>query len=225
MRKIYGILNIVLSFIVLSLDAIYACVGGLWLKGLTSFSFVVIGIVNMYYVVKTNSTERKFGIIMLIGLVFAMLGDIVLNIYFIGGAVLFAIGHVFYLIAYCALSSYKWTDLIASSIIFIPSVLIITLVPIFDFGGILMEMVCIIYALIISTMVGKAISNLIKTRNIVNIVIVIGSALFFFSDLMLLLNVFGGLPRVIDILCIATYYPAQCLLASSLYFVAMKYSK
>ena len=223
MQKKFGIINIILISLVLALDTIYACVGGLWLKGLTSLGFVSIGIINLVFMYKCSAEERKFGIIMLIGLVFAMLGDIVLNVFFEGGAVLFAIGHIFYLVAYCQLVSFKWTDLIAGISIFIPSILFITLAPIFDFGGLFMEMVCIVYALIISVMVGKAITNLIKDHSLVNLILVIGSALFFFSDLMLLLNVFAGLPRVIDILCIATYYPAQCLLAGSLYLVGLKY--
>jgi hypothetical protein len=224
MKKVYGIINLVLICLVLVLDALYATVGGLWLKGLTSLGFVLIGAINLFMIIKCGALERKFGIIILIGLVFAMLGDIVLNVFFEGGAVLFAIGHIFYMIAYCQLIPFKWTDLIASATIFIPSVLFITLAPMFDFGGLFMEMICIIYALIISIMVGKSITNLIKECNLVNLIITIGSVLFFFSDLMLLLNVFGGLPHIIDILCIATYYPAQCLLAGSLYLIGIKYT-
>ena len=44
----------------------------------------------------------------------------------------------------------------------------------------------------------------------------IGSFLFFFSDLMLLFNEFAGAPFITDILCLYTYYPAQILLAYSI---------
>ena len=179
MKKIFNILNAILIVLVLVGDICYTTLGGLWLKGLTSLGFVLIGITNLIYAFKTEGTERKFCIIMLIGLVFAMLGDIVLNLFFIGGAILFAIGHIFYFIAYCVLQSFKLKDLIFGLIIFVPSALIILLLPIFDFGGILMQMVCLIYALIISFMVGKSVSNLINKRNLVNIILVIGSILFF----------------------------------------------
>ena len=153
---------------------------------------------------------------MLIGLTFAMLGDILLEIYFIVGAGLFAIGHVFYFISYCQVIKFKWIDLIAGVIIFVPAILLITLVPIFDFGGMLMQMVCVVYAIIISIMVGKAITNLLKQRTVLNILLVVGSCLFFFSDLMLLLDVFANFGQLVTVLCLATYYPAQCVLAYSM---------
>lgn len=222
MKKNFLILNIINILLILIGDACYIAFGGLWLKGLTSGLFVVLGAINLIYLILNKNKNLKFPITMLIGLVFAMLGDIVLNIEFIIGAILFAIGHVFYFISYCYLQKFKLTDLIYGAAIFIPSVLLITLAPIFDFGGILMEIVCIVYALIISCMVGKAIANLVKEKSLLNIILVIGSCLFFFSDLMLLLNVFGNLPKIVDILCLITYYPAQCFLGYSLFSFSNK---
>ena len=62
-----------------------------------------------------------------------------------------------------------------------------------------MEVVCVFYALIISFMLGKAVSNIIRERNILNLLIVIGSFLFFFSDLMLLFDVFANVSIIFDI--------------------------
>ena len=93
--------------------------------------------------------------------------------------------------------------------------LFIVLAPIFEFDGILMEIVCVIYALIISFMVGKAVANLVRERSILNIIITIGSVMFFLSDLMLLLGTFASLP-VVGIICLALYYPAEFLLAFSI---------
>lgn len=212
MKKTFNILNAVLILLVLVGDVLYLTIGGLAIKSVTSAGFVLIGIVNLVYIILNKQIDLKFPIIMLLGLVFAMLGDIILEIEFIVGAALFAIGHVFFFVSYCFISKFKWIDLAYGAIIFVPAVLFITLAPIFDFGGILMELVCVIYAVIISCMVGKAVSNLIKERSILNIIIAIGSFLFFFSDLMLLLNVFANLPKVVDILCLVTYYPAECML-------------
>ena len=146
-----------------------------------------------------------------------MCGDIVLEVEFIVGAVLFAIGHIFYFVAYCFLQKFKWIDLFYGAAIFVPAVIFIVAIPIFDFGGVLMEIVCIVYAIIISCMVGKAISNLVEKKNLQNILIVVGSILFFFSDLMLLLNIFASLPNAVSVLCLATYYPAEILLAFSIF--------
>ena len=222
MKKLFIILNAIFAALIVCGDICYTLYGGLWLKGLTSFCFVALGIINLIYLIKNKSQNLKFGIIMVIALFFAMLGDIVLNLHFMAGAIIFAVGHIFYFIAYCFISKFRWLDLLIAGIIFIPSMLIILLVPIFDFGGVMMQIVCVIYALIISCMLGKAISNLLKTRNITNLIIAIGSFLFFFSDLMLLFDVFANVSEVFGILCLATYYPAQILLAHSLFTLKQK---
>lgn len=215
-KKLFYILNAILIALILAGDICYIVLGGLLFKALTSALFVLLGGANVVYLILQKEKDKRFPIIMLVGLFFAMLGDIVLNLHFIAGAILFAVGHVFYFVSYCFLAKFKPTDLIAGVCIFVPSCLLITLAPFFDFGGVMMEIICVVYALIISLMVGKAISNLIREKTLLNLLIVIGSCLFFFSDLMLLLNVFGNLPRVVDILCLATYYPAECFLAHSL---------
>ena len=217
LEKMFFISDIILMLWILAGDVCYIVLEGLVLKSLTSALFVVLGLVNLSYVVLRQNKSLKFPIIMVVGLVFAMCGDIVLEVGFVVGAVLFAVGHVFYFVAYCFLQKFKWIDLVYGAVIFVPSVLFITLAPIFDFGGILMEIVCVVYAVIISCMVGKSISNLVSKRNLQNLIIMIGSILFFFSDLMLLLNVFASLPRVVGVLCLATYYPAEWLLGFSIF--------
>ena len=186
------------------------------LKAITSTLFVVIGIVNIY-AIKSLEGNIKFSAILLAGLTFAFLGDVMLEIHFIMGAILFAIGHIFYLISYTILSKLKWQDLLAGSIIFVPITLLILFAPFFTFDSILMQIVCVIYAIIISLMVGKSITNLIYKRTTLNILLMIGSLLFMFSDLILLLNKFGTMNRIVGIvLCLGTYYPAQCVLAYSI---------
>ena len=99
---------------------------------------------------------------------------------------------------------------------------LILLTPLFDFGSALMEGICIGYAFVISCMVGKTFANLLRERNTVTVLLVIGSCLFYFSDLMLVLCAFGGGPKITDTLCIYTYIPAQCLLAHSVFHFVNK---
>ena len=199
-------------------DVFYIINNSLLIKSLASMCFVALGVVNLVYAIKNKIITKKFNILMMIGLFFAMLGDIVLDIkgLFIYGALLFAVGHIFYFLSYCQLVPFKWKDLIFGACIFVPSTLFIVFAPFFDFGGIVMELVCVLYAVIISCMVGKAISNYIENKSLLHLLLLVGSCLFFFSDLMLLLNVFGAMPRVIEILCLATYYPAECVLACAI---------
>ncbi len=216
-KHIFYCLNIMLILGIVLGDICYISLGGLLAKSLTSAMFVLLGVVNFVYLLVSKNKNLKFPIIMLVGLVFAMCGDIVLEVEFIVGAALFAIGHIFYFVAYCFLQKFKWIDLLYGSAIFVPAVIFIVAIPIFDFGGALMEIVCVIYAIIISCMVGKAVSNLVEKKNLQNLLIVVGSILFFFSDLMLLLNIFASLPSAVGVLCLATYYPAECLLAFSIF--------
>jgi len=217
MKKQINLINIFLIMLIIIGDIFYMIYNdSLLIKSITSSLFVLLGIINLIFALKNNIQNKRFAIIMLIGLVFAMLGDIVLEIHFILGAVLFAVGHIFYFIAYCNLTRFKWKDLIYGAVIFVPVTMFIIFAPIFDFGGILMEIVCIVYALIISCMVGKSIANYICKKSTLTLIVMIGSILFMISDFMLLLNVFADLPRIFGILCLATYYPAECILAYSI---------
>lgn len=214
-KKPINIINLLFLICIVTGDICYTTFGGLWLKALTSIFFVALGVVNLIYAINNKTDYLKFSIILVAGLTFAMLGDIVLNIYFIGGAILFAIGHIFYFVAYCFISKFNPKDLIYSALIFVPSLFIILFVPVLNFGGILMQIVCVAYALIISLMLGKSIANFVAKKSFLTLIIMLGSILFFFSDVMLVFDVFASLP-VVGTLCLATYYPAEFLLAYSI---------
>ncbi|MDE5943373.1 MAG: iron-containing alcohol dehydrogenase [Clostridia bacterium] len=224
MKKTILALNFLLLLAIIALDVVFILNPSLVLKSVTSACFVLAGIVSTVYALKAGA-EKRFVCLMLTGLVLAMAGDVVnyntADAYFISGTALFAAAHVFYAAAYFCLNKFHYTDLIASACIFVPSVLFITLAPMFDFGGALMEMVCAVYALILSIMVGKALSNL-KMRTALSVLIAVGSILFYISDLSLLLNMFGKIRTVPRILCLATYYPAQFMLAFAIFESAVK---
>ena len=212
------VLNFILCAVTIAFDVVFTFFEKtLLMKGLASAGFVLVGIVCFIWSLKIKA-GIKFPLTMLCGLVFAMAGDIVLNVHFIAGAALFAVGHVLYVCSYMFLQKFKWTDLIAGLCVFVPSVLFITLAPIFDFGGILMEIVCIVYALILSFMLGKAISLLIRKQSALHALIAIGSILFYVSDFALLINMFTAVKGMATrIVCLGTYYPAQLMLALSIF--------
>ncbi|MDE6655716.1 MAG: lysoplasmalogenase [Anaeroplasmataceae bacterium] len=220
----FEIIGAIIALFVLIGDIFYILYGALWRKGVTSALFLLLGIL-FFILAFLKKKKLRFPIFMLIGLAFTMVADIVLNIHFIAGAILFAVGHIFYAISYYQLKRWNWLDLICSLVLAFPAVLWITLAPMFDFGGALMEIVVVFYAVIISCMVGKTISNFITSilrhqDYKLELIILIGSILFFFSDCMLLLNKFGAFTKdirqVLTVLCLASYYPAQILLASSI---------
>lgn len=218
MKKLFAVANAIMLSLILIFDICYMINGGLFLKSVTSIMFVVTGVINLMYCIK-NKTNLKFPIWMIVALVCAMLGDILILINFYLGTAVFAVGHIFYFVSYCILEKMNRRDLLCGISISVIALFIILFTPFLDFGGTLMQGVCCTYALIISFMVGKAISNLLKANSFVNIIIVIGSILFFISDFMLMLNLFGDV-SVATYLCLGTYYPAQFLLAFSLFVYA-----
>lgn len=220
-KNLFIILNIALILLVSVFQDLYIAEDLIAFKSIASAGFVLLGGLNLFNAIKNKTANLRFCITMVVGLFFAMLGDILLEVEFIVGAIFFAIGHIIFFISYSFAEKFKWIDLIACVIIAIASVLIVVLLPIFDLPGMLKPL-CAVYAFIISFMVGKAITNLIRNRNMLNLIIAIGSILFFVSDLMLLLGNFGGIN--VSEMCLATYYPAECLLAISLSFTPHKES-
>ena len=217
MKKQYLISIIILSALVVLGDIVYMLDWKLWEKTFTSVCFALIGMVGMIYAIKTKSQFAKYSIYMFVGLTLAMLGDVIINIEFMSGAIIFAMGHVFYFIAYCHLIPFNWKNLIPSVIVFIPCASLILFVPIFNYGGVLMEIVCLFYALIISLMTGKAISMFLTEKSTSNILIALGSLLFCFSDLMLLFDQFSKAGDIVLYLCLISYYPAQILLSYAIF--------
>ena len=227
------IYNIIAMLVMIMLDIVYLVVGIPFVfKTLASVFFVVTGIVNLvlaYRLGFDSKYEKRFAILMLIGLVFAMLGDIFLipPFPFALGAGLFAIGHIFFFVAYLQLSKFKWSrDFVGFVAVLIPVLELILLYDGFKFDT-LMFVVVIVYAIIISLMLSKSIGNLYD-KNMSKLskwLIFAGSLMFFLSDACLLFHIFAGWGKWIDVLCLAFYYPAEIILASSIFFASRKEKK
>ncbi len=212
------VINIILSVAVSVMGCLYAHVGGLMFKGVCSFIFAAFAGVNLGYVLKKKLPDKLYAVMLFVGHVFSFCADIVINIEFIPGAALFAVAHVFYFIAFCKLREFHPADLICMGGIAIVSFVII-LLPVFDYGAPIMMILCLAYGVIISCMLGKAISNAVSVRKANEIIIATGSFLFYFSDLMLLIDIFGGGGAAVTDMCLYTYYPAQAILALSVYLI------
>lgn len=227
MKKLKTIdyINICYMIVMIGLTALYLLRPGTAyiFKSLPSGLFVLGGLFNLLYAYKyTKKFNAKYSTLMLIGLIFACAGDIFLIDFFEIGAGLFAVGHIFYVLAYCTLSKFKVRDLIASVIIFALSACFVFASPLFNLSIFNLCLV-LIYALVISFMVGKSFGNLYnsKIENYKKWLIFFGSIMFFLSDFMLLLVVFGGLGFIFDVFCLAFYYPAQVLLSVSILYVSI----
>ena len=207
--------NLLLMAAVFTGNYFFLTVGGAEIKALTSGGFVLMGLVNLALALTRKSPRIRYAATMAAGLLLACLGDILIGPSFVIGAALFALGHVCFLLAYCVLSRIRPLDLPVGGGIFIAAACFVLFAPILHFSEGYMQVVCLVYALIISLMVGKAIGNFARKPSLLTAVILVGSILFFFSDLMLVIDWFAGGGRISGLLCMGTYYPAECLLAIS----------
>ena len=190
------------------------------LKCICSGSFALLGLINLCYAFITKQKNKAFYIGMALGLVLAFLGDVLIGYDFIVGAATFALGHICFVIAYCFIQKMQKLDYILSGILFLGCLIFLLFCPLLNFDVAVFRIVCIVYALIISTMLGKALGNFIREKNLVCGTIAVASILFFFSDLMLVFDWFIGLWNWTDHACMGTYYPALCFLALAMYLKA-----
>lgn len=219
-KKIMLGINIFSIIIIFYHNYIYQSTGyKMELKVTCSAMFAVLGLINLLFSIITKQSNIKYYICMSLGLILACLGDYLILFNFIKGAVSFALGHICFIIAYCFLKKINKWDLLISSVIFVGCLIFLLFHPLLKFDNPLFQIVCIIYSLIISLMVGKAVGNLIQDRNIATITIALSSLLFFFSDLMLVLGWFVKTIEWADDVCLATYYPALSLLAFSMLLI------
>ncbi|MGI6072881.1 MAG: lysoplasmalogenase family protein [Lachnospiraceae bacterium] len=213
-------LNYILGAVTILCVICYKIVGPIWIKGLASAFFLLTGLINLVFALKSDVENKAFSIIIFTGLFFCFVADIVLELVFIAGAAIFAAGHICFFVAYCKWMKLLLRDIFISLGIFVIAVCILVFVPFFDYGSGTMMAVAVIYSLFLSFLLGKAISNYRSERSGVNLILLIGSALFFFSDTMLLIDTFTAAPKLFLYLCDFIYYPSALFLAHSIYVQA-----
>lgn len=217
---VFGVLIVIATICFMQID------GGLTVKYITKSTasglFVLCGVFNLICLYKFYNGSWKSWLLLL-GLIFAMSGDIVLIQHFQTGAVLFAIGHIFYLAYFFTLYKFTILDAIFTALIITFAMLVILLYKGFEWNG--MKIIVIIYAVVISFMLGKAMGNYFAHKNLANLISFLGALFFFFSDMMLLFYNFAGQNALFDYFCVYTYFPAEFLLALSLLLHKDHYKK
>ncbi len=216
-QKIFFAVNAIFISAIFVLNYFYQSNGfDYTLKCVCSMGFALLGIVNLYYAFLSKQENKCFYIGMATGLFLAMLGDVTINHNFIIGAAVFALGHISFIVAYCFLQRIKWLEIAIGGVVFIGAAAFLLFCPLLSFDEPIFRIVCLVYALIISLMLGKAIADFIRERNAVCGIIAMASVLFFVSDLMLVFDWFIGAWSWTNEVCMATYYPALCMLAFSM---------
>lgn len=216
------ILNIIFLICALSCLVCYDIFGGLWLKGVTSGWFVLLGFINVLYVWNKKKEKRSFVFLIELGLFFGMCADILLGVQFIFGILFFAAGHVVYLAAFFILEKFQKRDIWITLPFAVLSLYIVTGTSFIQIEDPLLEKMLLGYACIIACMLGKAVSNLISEKSKCRWLIFAGSLMFWFSDIVLAIDMFGESSRLTWILCSYVYWPAQNIMAHSMFYINEK---
>ena len=217
-RTVIVAVNIVFSLLVLVGNCFYQAMGMSYpIKLICSGGFMLMGIVNLVYAICKKCANMKLMVLMAIGMIFAFLGDFAINQEFVSGVIFFALGHVFFVINFWLYRKITKIDIIISVVWGILAVGFILFCPYFAFDPPMFKYICAAYAAIISVMVGKALGNGLVEKNIYTMIIALGSVLFFFSDVALVLAWFSVLEmKWLSNLCMALYYPALVLMGWSM---------
>ena len=216
MKKQAIVVNLIFSVALLIGTILYQVEGGTKIHYSTSGVFVLMGLVNLFYAIRCGARNLKFYVSMAVGLCLCMLGDILLGKNFFAGAATFASGHICYFLGYCFLKKLQKIDFAIGGVIFAAAGSFLMFYPGLTFWGTYIRWVCLAYAFIISMMAGKAISNFVREKSKLCLLLAVGSCLFFFSDLMLALNWFANIGKIAGKLCMITYFPANWCLALGL---------
>ena len=207
-------------------------VGGVFLKNAISAFFIITAVIAL----ADKPSEFQYGILILAGLVFGMLGDIYLDQkwvypaddkkYLYAGFISFAIGHLFYIPAiiinarnYGLELKYLW--IAAAFAVFVSAFVLISEKPTKQHFG-EFKITVMLYGLVVAGMAGVSMVAAVCTKQPRFICCAIGGVMFLLSDLILSPMYFGPKEKnnptnfFINHL---TYYIAQYLLAFSISLV------
>ncbi len=203
-------------------------VGGVFLKNITSIFFLFTTATAIFY----NQDFWQYGVLILIGGIFGMLGDIYLDQkwvypehndnYLNAGFVSFGIGHFFYIGAIFLHLGFGLKDFLVPVIVgvFVAVFTLVTEKPTkCHFGK--FKAIVTVYCLIIGTMAGTALWGMIQTGfSVQYIVFVVAAVLFLLSDVILSSMYFGTKNTPVNfVLNHASYYFAQFLIAFTVFLI------
>lgn len=204
-------------------------INGVFIKNLTSLFFLATTVTSIYY----NQQFWQYGVLILIGGVFGMLGDIYLDQkwlypqhndnYLNAGFICFGVGHFFYMGAIALHLGFALKDLLVPVLVGV-AVAVFTLATEkptkCNFSK--FKFIVTIYCLVIGTMAGTALWGAIQTGGSIQyIILVIAAVLFLLSDIVLSSMYFGTKNTpLFFVINHTTYYFAQFLIAFSVYLIS-----
>ncbi len=205
---------------------------GFYLKGLTSFGFILVFAFGFYILSIRNSADSKemlFSLLIFVGLVAGLIGDLFLELMHVDktknrvtiiafGTLIFMIGHFFYISGLIVLEGFNYVSLLIglgmTGVVFIGSK-----VMKLNMGK--LTVISYIYSFVIFTMIGLAITSAFSASfSTAMTLFMIGAISFGLSDLFLAPLYFSAEEKnIMVVLNLGTYYLGQLFIALTLYFL------
>lgn len=194
------------------------------LKGVASLVFVLMG-AYCYF-----GHQSTYGLLILIGLILGMIGDILLNArnvlegaasrkIFAFGILAFLAGHFMYIAALIGRNA----GIIPIALIMAAVISVIAIPPLMkriEAPSKGLKIFGYVYLVIVITMFSCAASLLIKTQpDKMNLVFTLGGLLFVVSDFIMIYYSFGKKIKPLRAINLLTYYAGQLLIALTILFV------
>lgn len=199
-------------------------VATLYLKGLASITFVVLGAISFI-----QTGNLFFATFILVGLIFDALADVVFNLRFafkkieqlsfLSGTLLFFIGHIFYLVALVPQINHSWLYLLIG--LALAALVQLSFVFLLQDVSKAYRIYGVVYIAMVSTMTAMAIGNLVTSlRTVGAILFAVGAVFFLISDILLIFNTFRRKKIYpVRVISFVTYYTGQLLIATSLFII------
>lgn len=192
------------------------------LKGSASLMFVIVGLLGY-----NACAPLTFGKCLFIGLIFGMVGDILLNLRFVfekvgqkiflAGIAAFLVGHVLYLVGLIPMAENLTMCLLIGLLIsagllaFIFNTMEVK--KAFKIFG-----VVYLGAVITMTSIGVGLAMVVPVTN--TVIFAIGAVLFSLSDIVLIFNTFSGANKFsMRITNLSLYYIGQLLIACNMFYI------
>ena len=232
-------LCLILTTIFLFVRVKYGSIAGLLTKVLASFSFVLLAVMLSFTKMQSNYYASISIAFLIMGLVCGLIGDILLDLkvmyvfhedkYLKAGMVSFGVGHIFYVASMLTLLNNeidiisKWLPLVlifagsvvASFVVWLISKNILKL----NFGK--NTFITNLYSFVLIFTTALSIYLNFVGLSVKMFVLSIGFVLFLISDLILSTQYFGGKQddKKLIVFNHLTYYLAQIIIASFIYFI------
>ncbi len=190
-------------------------------KGLTSFIFLLSGIINMF--LRQNDTHLLFSILMCVALFFCFLGDVFLSVekngadsvWFISGAALFMVAHGVFFLAFNTVLPFSPLDAVLIVVV-TGAVFSISFLKGINVGG--KKPLLLTYAFFLGLLMSKAVSFVVIIgTNDFTATVLQAAVLFTASDIILIIQLFREEKiKVLPFFNLLLYYTATMLLALSI---------